>query len=315
MYEYRTETYYKSDVLLPKDEIFNDDDLSLVIPRYVGNASDKNFKNTVSLLTYSAQFAVAGSIQAWMIDEGTIKNHANIQPESDRSVVQQFNKGDELFREGGRNEEAHDAFSKTIEGYSNHGQAYERRGWVNLRFRKFSEALYDFNKAIGLDDTIAFAYYGRGIIAMNEGNTEKAIADFDNTIKRSVALESVHWRARLRKAESLMDLEEWEKSAFELKFFTKRVFEQDDSNIHRRSRALALYGITMYELKEYADAIQLIDEAMALKNASTKSFNIAQSLLYRGLSKQNLRKRDAIKDIQEAAQLGDKRAKEILNAQ
>lgn len=314
MFEYRTETYYKSDILVQKEDIFNSEELTLVIPRYVGNASDKNFKNTVSLLAYCSQFAIAGSLQAWMIDEGKVKNRASIQPESDRSVVQQFNKGDKLFREKGKSEEALDAFSKTIEGYSNHGQAYERRGWVNLRFKNFSDALYDFNKAIALDDTIAFAYYGRGLIAMNEGNTEEAIADFQNTIKRSVALESVHWRARLRKAECLLELEEWDKAAFELKFFTKRVFESGDSNVHRRPRALCLYGITMYELEEYEDAIQLIDEALVLKTEASKDFNEAQAILYRGLAKQKLRKKDAKKDIEEAARLGDSRALEMIKA-
>jgi len=312
MFEYRSETYYKSDILVQKEDIFNSEDLTLVIPRYVGNASDKNFKNTVSLLDYCSQFAIAGSLQAWMIDEGKIKNHASIQPDSDRTVVQQFNKGDELFRQKGKNEEALDAFSKTIEGYSNHGQAYERRGWVNLRFKNFSDALYDFNKAIALDDTIAFAYYGRALISHNEGNTEEAIADFQNTIKRSVALESVHWRARLRKAECLMELEEWDKTAFELKFFTKRNFEQGDSNIHRRPRALSLYGITMYEMEEYDDAIQLIDEALALKNEDSKDFNEAQAILYRGLAKQKLRKKDAKKDIEEAARMGDAQALELI---
>ncbi len=313
MYEYRSETYYKSDILLQKEDIFNPDDLTLVIPRYVGNASDKNFKNTINLLEYCAQFAVAGSIQAWMIDEGKIKNHASIQPDSDRTVVQQFIKGEALFRQRDKNTEAHDAFSKTIESYHKHAQAYERRGWVNLRLKNISDALYDFNKAIALDDTIAYAYYGRGIIAMNEGNTTTAIEDFQNTIKRSVALESLHWRARLRKAECLLELEEWDKAAFELKFFTKRKFRSGDSNIHRRPRALTLYGMAHYEQQAYVEAIALLTEAIDTHSEKSKHFDLGQTYLYRGMAKKALRKRDAKNDLKEALRLGHKEAEKILN--
>ena len=312
MYEYRTETYYKSDILLQKEDIFNPEDLSLIITRYVGNASDKNFKNTVSLLDYCSQFAVAGSIQAWMIDEGKIKNQADIQPQSDRSVVQQFQKGDQFFREGNKDNEALDAFSKTIESYQKHGQAYERRGWVNLRLENFGDALYDFNKAISLDDTIAFAYYGRALIYKNEGNIEAAVADFQNTVKRAVALQPLHWKGRLRKAECLIEMEQWEKAAFELKFFTNRKFAKDDTNLLRRPRALALYGLVKFQLEENKEALELLNEAIELNDENSKSFNLGQAYYYRGLVKKKMRKKDSQSDFKEALALGEKRAKEMI---
>ncbi len=312
MFEYRTETYYKSDIMLTLEDVFNPEELCLYVPRFVGNASDKNFKNTIDLLSYCAQFAVAGSMQAWMIEEGKVLNHANISPDSDRTVVTQFNKGDKLFKEKGKETEAIEAFSKTIESFEKHAQAYERRGWVNLRLKNYSDALYDFNKAIKLDDSIAFAYYGKGIITANEGNNEEATECFTQTVKKSVALESLHWRGRLRKAECLIESEDWEKAVFELKFFTKRKFPEGDSNFRRRPKAFALYGKVLTEMGEHKDAIEALDQAISLHSDEMKHMNVHEAYYDRGRAKKELGAKDFQADLKKAVKLGSKKAKALL---
>ena len=312
MFEYRTETYYKGDIILKLEDVFNPSDLSLNIPRYVGNASEKSFKNTIDLLAYCSQFAIAGAMQGWMIHEGKIMHHATIEPDSDRSVVQQFKRGEQFFREGSKNTEAHEAFSKTIESYAKHGQAYERRGWVNLRLKHYSDALYDFNKAISLDDSIAFAYYGKGIIASNEGNMEEAAENFDKTIKKSVALESIHWRARLRKAECLIELEEWEKAAFELKFFTRRAFREEDSNYRRKPKGYSLYGKVLVEMNNFEEGLENLDKALDEVTGDMKEINKAETLYYRAIAKKNLGKKDFLADLKAAADEGYEKATKAL---
>ncbi len=312
MFEYRTETYYKGDVMLQLEDVFHPDNLSLTVPRFVGNVTEKNFKNTVDLLTYCSQFAVAGSMQAWMIEEGKVLNHASVVPESDRTVVSQFNKGDKLFREKDKNTEALEAFSKTIESFEKHAQAYERRGWTNLRLKNYSDALYDFNKAIAIDESIAFAHYGKGIISANEQNTQDAIECFTQTVKKSVALESVHWRGRLRKAECLIELEEWEKAAFELKFFTKRKFPESDSNFRRRPRALSMYGKVLYELGEHQEAIDHIDQAVELMDEGMKKMDLGEAFYYRALAKKELGIKDFEADMKTAVQQGSTKAAAVL---
>ncbi len=297
--------------MLTLEDVFNPEELCLYVPRFVGNASDKNFKNTKDLLNYCSQFAVAGSMQLWMIDEGKVLNHASIAPDSDRTVVTQFNKGDEFFKEE-KNEEALEAFSKTIESFEKHGQAYERRGWVNLRLKNYSDALYDFNKAIKLDDSIAFAYYGKGIIAANENNTEDAIENFTQTVKKSVALESLHWRGRLRKAQCLIEIEDWEKAVFELKFFTKRKFDPKSSNFRRMPKALALYGQVLTEMGEHKEAIEAIDQAFELLSDEMKEMNQADAYFYRGRAKKELGIKDFSADIKQASKLGSSKAKTFL---
>ena len=247
-----------------------------------------------------------------MIEEGKVLNHASVVPESDRTVVSQFNKGDKLFREKDKNTEALEAFSKTIESFEKHAQAYERRGWTNLRLKNYSDALYDFNKAIAIDESIAFAHYGKGIISANEQNTQDAIECFTQTVKKSVALESVHWRGRLRKAECLIELEEWEKAAFELKFFTKRKFPESDSNFRRRPRALSMYGKVLYELGEHQEAIDHIDQAVELMDEGMKKMDLGEAFYYRALAKKELGIKDFEADMKTAVQQGSTKAAAVL---
>lgn len=304
MYEYRTDTYYKSDVVLSQEDIFNDELMTLSVPRYVGNATDKSFKNTTSLLEYCAQFAVAGEINAWMIEEGKVLNHKNIQPESDKAIVMAFRKGDELFREG--KEEAKDAFNQTLEKYTGHAQAYERRGWVNLRMGNLSDALYDFNKCIKLDDSIAFAYYGKAFIAKNADNLEEAILNFELTLKKSVALEPLYWKARLKKAECHVELEQWEKAAFDLKFFTKRPFKPGDSNLKKKAYAHMLYAQVLHQQEEEKEALEQIEKALTAVQEDSKSYDEGEAYYTRGMIKKSLGKRDHKADLAKAEELGYK---------
>ena len=62
MYDHRVENYYKNDVLFKLEEIFSEEDLTLKLPRTVVNITDKNWKNSVDLLQYVAQFAISGNI-------------------------------------------------------------------------------------------------------------------------------------------------------------------------------------------------------------------------------------------------------------
>ena len=154
MFEYRTETYYKSDIMLDQEEVFNKKMLALEVPRYVGQHLDKTYRNTVSLLEYSAQFAISGEIRAWQTDKGTVLSYAYIEPESDKAAVVDFRKGKELVGEDGREQEALEALSNAIEKYNNHAYAYEKRGEVNYMLKKYHDSLRDFNKCLAIDDSI-----------------------------------------------------------------------------------------------------------------------------------------------------------------
>ena len=106
MYDHRVENYYKNDVLFKAEDIFKEDDLSLRIPRTVINITDKNWKNSVDLLKYVAQFAISGNVGAWMTEEGKILKYVWIEPKGDKAVVQRFLKGRSLVDQAGKEKEA-----------------------------------------------------------------------------------------------------------------------------------------------------------------------------------------------------------------
>ena len=72
MFQYRAENYHKNEIIFEEEDIFNESELCIFIPRFVGQSSQKHFKNTTRLLEYCGQFAVTGTIKAWLVDEGKV---------------------------------------------------------------------------------------------------------------------------------------------------------------------------------------------------------------------------------------------------
>lgn len=311
MFQVRVENYYKTDVIFKFEDIFKEEDFSLEIPRFVGQVSEKAFKTTTNLLGYCAQFAVAGSIRAWMINEGEIMHFETLEPVSDKGAVQSFVKGRSLVKVKGKESEALDALSQAIEKYNRHAQAYERRAKVNFLMKNYHDALRDYNKCITIDSTIPTAYYGKAKIHMLKDEWQEAIVNLEEAIRKSIALQALYWKARRLKSECHIQLKEWQKAAFDLKLFTNRNFEKDNPNRFWLRWSYFNYGIVLSELEEYTDAIKFLDKAV---NAEEVKDGLSKSgiLLQRGLTKQKAGKAGFIKDIKDAAELGDAKAKNLL---
>jgi len=313
MFQQRLETYYKTDVIFKFEDIFHEEDLSLEIPRYVGQVTDKAFRTTTGLLGYCAQFAIAGSIRAWLINEGEIMHFETLEPASDKGAVQSFVKGRKLVKVQGKEQEAIEALSQAIEKYDRHAQAYERRAKVNFIMKNYHDALRDYNKCIGLDPTIPTAYYGRAKIHMIRKEWEEAIGNLDEAIKKSIALQTLYWKSRRLKAECHIERKEWHKAAFDLKLFTGRTFDEENPNRHWLRWANYKYGLVLMELEEFLEAMKAFDRALELPDAA-ESIKEAELLTCRGLAKQKAGKNGYIKDIKDAAAKGDKKAKNLLKS-
>jgi tetratricopeptide (TPR) repeat protein len=311
MYDYRTENYYKGVLVFTAEEVFNNEDLSLEIPRHVSQITEKNFKNTCSLLEYCAQFALAGSIRAWQIDEGKIMHYAIIEPDSDKVAVRSFLKGRKLVKQIGKEDEAIKALTKAIEKYDRHAQAYERRAKVNFLLKKYHDAKRDYTKCINIDSTIPTAYYGRAKVHILEKNYQEAIDDLEESTRYSIALQAVYWKAKRIKAECHIKLKQWEKAAFDLKFFSKRIFKTDDPNYPWGRWGYYYYGYVLLELKEYKEALAAFNIALETDMGAGKIEN-RDILRLRGVAKKYAGKTGYLKDIREAAKLGDLQAKSLL---
>ncbi len=313
MYMYRLENYHKSSAIWKEGEIFDEEKLEMSIPRYVGQSSEKVFKNTVSLIAYCAQFALDGAVKAWLIDEGKILHYESIDPQSDKMAVQHYLEGKKLVKEEGKHEEAIEALNKAIEKYDKHAQAYERRAKVNFILQKYHDAARDYDKSLSIDDTNPHAWFGRGKVCLIKEEYKEAIENFDKALKFSVALQPLYWKARRLKSKAHFALKEFDKAAFDLKLFTKRVFTKDNDNYVWKKSGYFNYGKVLIELGEYKEALEWFDKALEAEISPDKIENKI-ILRFRGIAKQKAGVKEFKKDFQEAAELGDKESKVLLEA-
>jgi tetratricopeptide (TPR) repeat protein len=90
---------------------------------------------------------------------------------------------------------------KAIELNSTFSGDYINRGILNVRNRKFMQALADYDKAIALSqnadgNSALLAYYNRGLLRASLGDNNNALSDLDKV----VSIDSTFYDARLRRA-------------------------------------------------------------------------------------------------------------------
>ncbi len=271
MYQHRAEVFYKYDLLIPREEegeneIFNELNFSMEIPHLLTNGSEKSWKNTVSLMEYVAQFAVNGYFVGWkMTETSVVVEHVIIEPNSEKAVVQEFRNGRSLVKIEGKQNEAKDALNRAIEKYERHSAAYERRGRVNFMMKNYDAALYDYTKSIDMNPTNPSPFMGRAFVFINTIQLESAILDLDQCVKLSIPLQPIYWKARRLKAECHLQLKEYEKVLFELKFFTKRNYAPSDPNYKWRKNAFMSYGKALAESGDLTEAAKAFEAAKLIK--------------------------------------------------
>jgi len=268
MCEQRVENFYRTAELLFKvEEVLDEETHTLSIPRLVIHATDKGWQNTIKLLEYINQFAIAGDVQIWMVDSGKVLKHKVIEPKSEKAAIQEYLRGRELVAEG-LEKEAKAALSSAIEKYQRHARAYERRGYVNFLLQNYEDAIYDYTKSININPKNPEPYLGRGIIKMKQDDLEGAVADMEMAIKNSIPLQPIHWKARRIKGECLLRLEDFANSARELKFCTSRDYSQEDSNYKWRQLAWYNYGKALAGVGQHVEAAKAFEQAIQIEDAS-----------------------------------------------
>ncbi|MEY4204089.1 MAG: hypothetical protein RL013_1793 [Bacteroidota bacterium] len=232
----RLENYFRTEVLFKAEQIFVPEELAINVPQQTLMSTEKHWRNTTSLLKEVAQYALAGNVGAWWVQNGQVLAECQIEPNSDKVAVSEYLRGRELVQQGGM-EEASIALSNAIEKYERHAAAFERRGYVNYKLKNFNDAHYDFSKSISINPVAPEPFYGRGKIHMIKNEWEAAAADFDQAIKKSLAVQPMHWLARLRKGDSLYHAKRYAEAIPELKFFLQRKFQETDPNVRFKSKA------------------------------------------------------------------------------
>ncbi|TNE50974.1 MAG: tetratricopeptide repeat protein [Bacteroidetes bacterium] len=308
----RLETYYKTDILFKAEEVLVEDDFSLTIPQQKIMNSEKAWRSTTALLEELAQFAVAGNIWAWCIEDGRLLSTLNIEPDSDKVAVQEYLRGRNLVGQKGKELEATEALSRAIDKYERHALAYERRGYVNYKLTNYNDALHDFSKSIRFNPNNPEPYYGCGKIKMLKNDWEGAVADFDQAVKRSLALQPLHWLARLKKGESLFHAKKYQEAAYELRLYLKREFQESDPNHPRRRRASYLLGKALLALNDAPAALEAFDLTLA-NPSGLELVPDAEGLLQRAIAKRQIGDiTEYTHDLQEAAKMGSTEAARLL---
>ncbi len=313
MYNHRYENYYRKSILLEQEDVFDEENLCLDIPRFITQATNKEWNNTINLLSYVAQYAIAGNFRAWKLENGKCLDSTFIEPEGDKAAIQQFLQGRNLIKEDGKEDEANKALSRAIEKFERHAFAYERRGFVNYRLGNYKDAIYDYTKSIDICQNNAEPYLGRAYSHRKLGDIQAAIADLGMACKKSIPHQAIYWQARRLKGELHLSLKEYEKAMFEFKMFTNRAFDKGNPNFARRKQVFALYGKALIGAGQYKEAIDMFNNSLAIEEkGQEKAPAASEPLLYRGIARQKAGQKGFVKDWKEASELGSVEAKELL---
>lgn len=310
MYYYRVENYYKNDLLF-KEDVFDEENNLIDIPRLISLEEEKLWTNTIKLLEYLTQFAISGNISAWLVHEGKILKYVVIQPKSEKAVVQSFIKGQKLADQEGKEEEAIKALTQAISKHDKHAQAYERRGYVNFILENMAGALYDFNKCIGIDPSLPSAYYWRARVHMRKQDWDMAIEDLDMTTKKAIALQPIYWKARRLKAQCHLHKKELSQAIRELKLFTSRKFTKDNPNYQQLRDAFYEYASVLMQNEQYSEALDAIGKGLALEDIPESQIPLSRLLTLRGRLKQKTGE-GGHTDWKKAAELGSAEAEKLL---
>lgn len=312
LYQHRTENYYRNDILLKAEEVFQEDSFILTVPRFIKECPEKSWKNTLNLLEYVAEYAVAGDLRAWVIQEGNLVEQRVIEPSGDKTAIQAFMQGRELIKEKGMEEEAKSALDRAIEKFERHALAYERRGVVNFKLRNYADALYDFTKSIDINPNNPDPYWGRAHVKIKKHDLPGAIADLEAAISKSIPHQPIYWSTRRLKGELHLQLGEFQKAIFELKLVANRKFAEEDPNYRWQKNVLYNYGKALFEIEQYAESVAIFNRMFNFEAQREEAPSKADQFLNRGLARQKAGESGFVNDFKEAASLGSEKAAALL---
>jgi tetratricopeptide (TPR) repeat protein len=261
-YAHRMEHYYKNDILLKPEAIFQDDELTLDVPRTVLISTERLWLNTLNLLERVVTFSIAGSLNLWRLSTGVVIDHHKLEPKSDRTTVQLFNKGRELVDQRDQEQAALKMMTKVVGRFERHAQAYERRGLVNFRLGNVKDAIYDYTKSISINPLMPESYYGRGLAYVQEDQMEAAAADFEAVTKNSIPHQSIYWKAQVALGDAYLALDRPPDAMRVFGMFAKR--KQRIASLERYDRRVAFQLGKLYLTADRPrDAITAFEAALS----------------------------------------------------
>jgi len=260
----RVEIHFKGDVFLRSEAIFDSAQNSLNIPRHVEpEITERTWRNTIAALEAVCEYAIAGSLSAWKLENGKIEEYKELEPHGDKSAIQSYLLGRKLAGKG-EVQAAKEALDMAIQKCEKHAKAYERRGYINFRLKNYRDALYDFNKSILVNPHGEEAYFGRAFVHIANGDYGSAIADLDTTLKNSIPHQPIFWKARRIKGECHLIQGDFTGAASELRLVSLRNFQEGDTNHGWLRKVWFNLGQAYLANQAFAEAIKSLEMAASL---------------------------------------------------
>ena len=261
-YTHRMEHYYKNDILLKPEEFFKPEELTLDVPRTVVVGSERHWLNTLNLLERVVSFSMAGSLNLWRLNAGSIMDHHLLEPHSDRTTVQLFNRGRQLVNQEDKEQEALAMMTKVVGRFERHAQAYERRGFVNLRLNNLDDALYDYDKSLNINPALPESHYGRGIVYNRKEMWTEAAADFEAVTRNSIPHQAIYWMAQVALGDAYLKLNQPAEALRVFNMFSKR--KQRIASLDRYNRRVNnIFGKLLVAAGRSGDAVFAFERSLA----------------------------------------------------
>jgi tetratricopeptide (TPR) repeat protein len=309
MFEGRVETYYKNELAFNEPDLFDELNFSFEVPRTVVAVTEKNWKNTVDAMHFLAQYAMCGYLEAYQTDAGSILQKEVVIPNNDKQPVRDYWKAHHLFEQGNL-EDAKMALDFSMNGFKYHTQALELYGRLEFLFNNIPSSIDYFTRALKTYPRSYTAFFNRGLAFNAVNEFEKAVADFDNAIKHSLAILDIHWRARLEKARGLIELGSHETARKELAFYVQKQFQEDSENHARKREAYLLGADSFLDTASFDTAIECVEKAIQ-HGAGESIISTAACIFKRGVIKKASGVEGFDLDLIKASEMGYAHAEKV----
>lgn len=311
MYEQRVTNFYRADVFI-KEDAFDENSNALILPKFIAEGSKRTWENSIKVLQYLADFAVAGAVRAYITDRGEAQAREYIVANPERGSMKPYKLALETLKNEGAGEDVIGLLTEAIDKYDRHAQALETRATVWYTLGEIEKAFKDYADALLADPNLAEAYFHRAEMLCALGRHDEAVEDFTAAIKHSVPVRSLFWAARRLKGDCHAHLGDKKNALLEYRFFCSRQFEEGTENYREKHKTCLQYGKFLISDGKPEDALKVIDGILKQEQQET-DVQISEILLLRGLALKRANKPGYVGALREAAKAGSTEAASMLN--
>jgi len=214
LFNNRKEVYYKNEVIFKSEEVFDDQAFTFTVKRFVGQISDKFWRNSVHLMKNLGEYALAGVCHMWMMENGRVMKHEEINPSVHKTIVKNFNSAVETMHSMYNYGDSIKIFDQVLDKYPHHAPALARKGKAFMKMGEQEKAKQFFEESLSIDPNNIQAWLGLGKYFIYANEWESAREALEKVTENSIPAQNEHWIARRLKGKCYYNIGDLEKSVF-----------------------------------------------------------------------------------------------------